>query len=1004
MSTVWGQMKEVKFSEKSSAGESWIRTPDFKLGLLPTSTRGENRVFVPKTIAYEAGEIAVSLYDGNRPLLIEGLIPSDGSRGLSPVDQALNYLTQAQPLMRIASAEEEWSLMSHQVDDKGNHHIKFSQRYKGVPVYGSEVIVHGSKKGMNSLNGRFYTTPEVDVVPSLSAIAVKQSVVSDLGSLVSLKDDRFQLFGVKPIEEKLVVFPIEDGFKLAYHVTAYKNIVERWEYIVDAHDGSVLQKHESICRFHNHKMGEICAAEGAVMPPIVSSSQDLFGNNQSINTFQSGSDFFMIDAVRSEMFDAANSKMPNEPVGTIWTLDAFNTSPQKDDFSYDHVKSISQNFPNKREGVSAHINAGKAYEYFLKTHGRVSINGEGGNMISLVNVADEDGSGLDNAFWNGIAMFYGNGKEAFNPLARGLDVAGHEMTHGVVQSTANLQYQGESGALNESFADVFGAMIDRDDWVVGEDVVKRSAFPSGALRSLEDPHNGARQGNFNAGWQPKFYSERYTGSEDNGGVHINSGIPNYVYYLFATASGVGKDKAEKVYYKALTENLTASSQFVDARVATVKAAQDLYGGAVVTAINNAWDAVGVKGSGNDYEVDEEVNPGSDFVVFTTVGTSGQNNIYISDGTGKVIFNPASEKNPKSKPSVTDNGREILYVTDDGQLGYLFINWQTQKVERDIIIESDGGWRNAVFSKDGLRLAALKDTPKPEIFVYDFESQSGTTYTLYNPTYTQGTETGDVKYADAMEFDLTGEYILYDAYNEIKGQTGGDINYWDIGLIKVWNNAASTFVTEGQIQKIFSALPKGISVGNPTFSKNSPYIIAFDQVEGSKYTIRAANIEKNKLGVIFENSDRLGYPSFSRTDDRIIFDAKATSGQAVIGQVGLAEDKINATGSATLFLGDENVGIRWGTWFGNGTRIISDVDDEELLDIRIYPNPTTDKINIEMPHEFGTDYIVSLSNVLGQELMQKENATSLDVSTLQSGSYILSIVSEGKTQSTVITKQ
>jgi bacillolysin len=143
----------------------------------------------------------------------------------------------------------------------------------------------------------------------------------------------------------------------------------------------------------------------------------------------------------------------------------------------------------------------------------------------LINVADEDGSSMGNAFWNGQAMFYGNGDGAFQPLARGLDVAGHEMTHGVVQSTANLDYEGESGALNESFADVFGSMIDRDDWKIGEDVVKTSAFPSGALRSLEDPHNGASTNNFNAGWQPRHYDERYKGTEDNGGVHINSGIP-----------------------------------------------------------------------------------------------------------------------------------------------------------------------------------------------------------------------------------------------------------------------------------------------------------------------------------------------------------------------------------------------------------------------------------------------------------------------------------------------
>jgi Zinc metalloprotease (elastase) len=107
-------------------------------------------------------------------------------------------------------------------------------------------------------------------------------------------------------------------------------------------------------------------------------------------------------------------------------------------------------------------------------------------------------------------------------------VAAHEMSHGVVQNTANLNYQGESGAINESFADVFGSMVDRDDWLIGEDVVNRSVFTSGALRSLMDPNNGGTRLGDN-GYQPKSVSEQYFGSENNGGVHINSGIPNHAF-------------------------------------------------------------------------------------------------------------------------------------------------------------------------------------------------------------------------------------------------------------------------------------------------------------------------------------------------------------------------------------------------------------------------------------------------------------------------------------------
>ena len=197
-------------------------------------------------------------------------------------------------------------------------------------------------------------------------------------------------------------------------------------------------------------------------------------------------------------------------------------SPSNNNATYSQVFSNNNAWGGAPEGVSAHYNAGQSYEYFLTVHGRNSINGAGESIVSVVNVADENGNSLGNAFYNGLAIWYGNGDNTFFPLGRALDVAGHELTHGVVENSANLIYQNESGAMNESFSDIFGAMIDREDWLIGEDVVRPGVFPGGALRSLEDPHNGASFGDLGRGWQPKHTNERFTGSEDNGGVHINS--------------------------------------------------------------------------------------------------------------------------------------------------------------------------------------------------------------------------------------------------------------------------------------------------------------------------------------------------------------------------------------------------------------------------------------------------------------------------------------------------
>jgi len=1016
--SIHAQLKELHLQPQQEDRTVHMEAPPFKQNMsYPNNTAA---TWSPTTMTYEpAQRLHVDQRHQGLPILITGLLPKDNSRGLSTTDEAMRYLQTAAPLMQIKDATTEWKTVSTQVDEQGQYHVKFQQQYNGVPIYGSEVIVHGTNEGMNAVNGRYQATPDIaTVTPSLTGTAARTTAAQDLGEILVPGEHHLDIFNDhEPLKQELVIYPTVHGPTLAYHVTAYKNIVERWEYFVDAHTGNILRKHESICRFHNHKHSHSCShSESAPVPPVVSNSQDLFNNTVAINTFQSGSNFFMIDAARAEMFDNANSSMPNDPVGTIWTIDAFDTSPQQSNFNYDHVSSSSINFPNKQTAVSAHVNGGEAFEYFIDVHNRLSINGQGGNIISLVNVADEDGQGMDNAFWNGVAMFYGNGRSAFRPLARGLDVAGHEMTHGVIQSTANLEYQGESGALNESFADVFGAMIDRDDWRIGEDVVLTAAFPSGALRSMEDPHNGAQTNDFGRGWQPRHYNERFTGQEDNGGVHINSGIPNHAYYLFATANGVGKEKAEKVWYRALTTYLTKSSQFVDARVATVRAATDLYGATEIAAVRAAWDAVGVVGEDDtNYEVDVEVNPGEDFVLFTVVeqdifGNQSQNNLYVANPAGELLFDPLTGRNPISKPSVTDNGSEILYVNDSLRLAYAFIDWETGTKQADFLFnatDSNGNqieWRNAAFSKDGTKLSALRLAEEPFIYVFDFVSGREKFFPLTNPTFSQDpTATADVLYADVMEWDFSGEYIMYDSRNQLQSIFDDGLTYWDIGFIRVWDNAANDFAPDNEIEKLFGSLPEGTSIGNPTFSKNSPHIIAFDEITDGTNNVRGLNIETNTLGTIRSNNGRLGYPSYSNDDSAVIFDAVNMSGVALLGGVNLAADKINASGQPGGFLGFNNVGIRWGVWFGNGSRVISSTDDAALGSIAVYPNPTTGQLSISVPAELHSDYNVTITDMMGRQVATAKNAQTLQLDELPRGAYTITVTSGSAIYSTLVTK-
>jgi hypothetical protein len=185
-------------------------------------------------------------------------------------------------------------------------------------------------------------------------------------------------------------------------------------------------------------------------------------------------------------------------------------------------------------------------------------------------------------------MTFGDGNRCFRALGRGLDVVAHEFTHGVTESTANLRYAGDAGALNESYSDVLGAMVDGDDWTMGEDVAKAVVGCPAAVRDLEDPTR------FD---QPMDTSEYFDTRTDNRGVHTNSGIPNHAAYLLAEdpVYGIGRADTAAIYYRALTTYVTATDDFVGNRAALIEAASDLFGAVSpqVDAVRQAQDAVGI---------------------------------------------------------------------------------------------------------------------------------------------------------------------------------------------------------------------------------------------------------------------------------------------------------------------------------------------------------------------------------------------------------------------------
>ena len=601
-------------------------------------------------------------------------------------------------------------------------------------------------------------------------------------------------------------------------------------------------------------------------------------------------------------------------------------------------------------------------------------------------------------------MSYGNGNVAFKPLAGAIDVAGHEMTHGVVENTANLVYEGESGAINESMADIFGDMMDSEDWLIGEDVVNTSVYPSGALRSLSDPHNGGSSLN-DPGYQPKYLNEEYTGAEDNQGVHINSGIANYAFYLFATA--IGKDKAADIYYKALSEYLTKSSQFIDLRLAVIQAATDLFGSSSneVTQAASAFDAVGINnGQGTNDNNTLPVNQGNEFVLVYNLATDDENTLYRST-IDLTTVEPLSTSTFLSRPSVTDDGSVAVFVAGDNTLHAIVTS--PDYTPGEYTLQEDPIWWNAVISKDGNRLAAVTSSIDTSIYIYDFISETWGRYTLYTPTYSEGVNSAGALYADALEFDYSGEYLVFDCFNSLKNNDGSNIEYWDVNFMRVWDNTTGDF-GDGTIFKLFSSLPENVSIGNPTFSKTSPNVIAFDYLntDPEEYYVLGSNIETGDVNTIKQNNT-IGWPSFNKDDSRLAYTTINTDSDEQVDYVFLNADKISSDGNGIGMFGK----AKWPVYFSTGSRITSPIKDVKNSQSGpvVFPNPFSNEVAIKITDNLQGKGKIEILNYTGQTVYSSAytatpgDVININTYALNAGYYLLKISNDKTSYSTPLVK-
>lgn len=942
-----------------------------KAGIVPTISKS----YDPKTIK----EVKYAT-DQNHPVFFKSTKVVATEKINTAADaqaMAIDFLELHKPLLSVKSPKDEFVVKSFEKDGLGMTHIKMTQTYMGKTVWGKEVIVHFSANG-SSVNGRWAVTPTLPTLTSsISSATAISKVVGDIKP-ATMSDAANKLLKYNGPTAELIVYPkgmhnTQDRW--AYRVVVRPDFVNMYEYFVDAVTGEIVNKANISC----------------TTGPQTTSLTDLNGNNQTINTYQAANNtYYMIDVTRP-MFNTASS-MPDNPQGAIWTVDA-NYSDASNIQVQQLTSANNTTWTSSATAASAAYNGTQAYSFYLNNHGRNSIDGNGGTIISVINV-NENGQGMDNAFWNGQLMAYGNGNTYFKPLAGGLDVAGHEMTHGVIAATANMQYQDQSGALNESMADVFGVLISGSNYKIGETVTLPAFNSQQVLRDLADPHNGTTQGN--NGWQPAVMSEYVTGTDDNGGVHTNSGIPNHAFYYFATA--VSKQTADSIYYRALTKYLTTSSQFLDARLAVVNAATDLYGAGsfVVNAAGSAFDSVGIfDGVPTSPVVVYPIN-GNDWIIYQSTDLTQSNAQFLIPVATPSSSNGLTSINCLNRVSVTDDGSNAYFVDTNHNVYNIAISTTGGSTVTPVAGLQTGEWDFVSVSKDGSKLALISKYQDSAVYAYDFASNTSVKFHLYDPTFSSGIHTNGPVYAGTADWDPTSQFIIYDEYNHLTSSNGADVSYWDIGLMQVWDNAANYWKDSGLVTKLVNSLPDGVSIGNPVYSKNHAVIVAFDYVDTTgAFDAKGADISTGAIGTMVSGNSVANVPSFSGDDSQITFTYQDSASNYLIGTKPLATDFINANGSITQLVAN----AEWSVWFRVGHRYGTGINDVSAGDVKFYPVPASDKLVVAMADNAAYT-TMEISDMTGRILLSQavtSKSQTLNVNSLASGVYVIRLRDDSGTK-------
>jgi len=800
------------------------------------------------------------------------------------------FLQTHAELLQLDSPAEELALDRSESDGLGGRHLRFSQRHGKLPVWPATLSAHLDPQGnLTVLEGAYIPTPrnlpDAPTLPSADALLRGRSSVPG------------GMRGDASTPELIVFAPLDREPRLAWRFTLNIGFTQAWAFVVDALDGRLLQR-------ANRILDANVAGRGT----------DLQGVPRNLSVWQANNTHFLIDTSKP-MFKAGTDPV-QKPEGTITIADARNKEPNElqgsDVFLITTANPAQWDIP---DGVSAAYNFSQTYDYFLAQHGRDSLDGQGGNITAIVRV----GTKYDNASWNGNLrlMLFGT----VQPYAGALDVVGHELTHGLTENSANLVYENQPGALNESFSDIFGEMVEahvegQPDWKLGTRLTK-------IFRDFKNPGSLIIEG-ANRPYPSKmseFLQLPNTDDADHGGVHLNSSIINHCYWLLAEGlpGAIGLRDAERIFFRTLTQHLQAQSQFIDTRLGAIAAAEALFGAGSTQALRTAaaFDTVEIFAapetptppsvpvvSGPDSTLFISADPFfGDLTLYRQESAQGdsQNGSDFADGIGL------------SRPAITGDGQLALYVGGDFDLCFAETASPSTRecfnipgLVHSVAVSPDGRSGAFVFRDHNTGLADNR------ISLVNLADGTTRTYELLAPAV-DGVPVDGILYADSMTFSTDSQVLYYDALSRLRFGSGPTVERWSIYALHI---------ETGKISIVVPPI-EGVDTGNPAMGRaGNRYLVLDALVErtgnSSVFTLDLFSGNAAEVAVV----DRgLGYPTFVGDETAVVYaqrDPSAFGSDFSLVRQPLGADRLSQTGTLTLWIHDAGLGViyRRGTFSGS----------------------------------------------------------------------------------------